>query len=409
MANTCCPGSGDTGRRKFRIQKSACCAGQVGSEQPRTPAACCGADQADDARPEPAPECTSLAHIEAPWVTGQIATPAGEVAQVATKLTFRDTLGSWKCRWSVERMDYKVDPGIYAVGTPDQAAPVLVTANYKMTFDRLRKELGGLTLWIVVLNTDGVNVWCAAGKGTFGTDELVRRIRAVRLAEIVNHRTLILPQLAAVGVAAHEVSRQTGFRVVYGTVRAEDIRAFLESGLKATEAMRTVQFRIGDRVVLTPMELVGAAQPLLISFGVFFILNAIGFGHFAWTDLYGLLGAIVTGAIIAPALLPWVPGRAFSFKGALLGLLWAIGFLFLNGLPVVPTFGWLKAAAYLLLLPSISGFLTLNFTGSSTLTSLSGVDREMKIALPMMLFASVGGVLLLLISDFIQLFGGALI
>jgi CO dehydrogenase/acetyl-CoA synthase gamma subunit (corrinoid Fe-S protein) len=120
-------------------------------------------------------------------------------------------------------MDYKVEPGLYAVGTPDDKAPVLVTANYKMTFDRLREQLGGVSLWIVVLDTDGVNVWCAAGKGTFGTDEVVHRVKEVGLDRLVSHRTLLLPQLSATGVAAHEVKKQTGFRVVYGPIKAKDI------------------------------------------------------------------------------------------------------------------------------------------------------------------------------------------
>jgi hypothetical protein len=211
-----------------------------------------------------------------------------------------------------------------------------------------------------------------------------------------------------VGVAAHEVTKQSGFRVVYGTVRAKDIKVFLENGMKATEEMRTVRFTAKDRLVLTPMELVGTMKPMLITFGVLFILNAIGFGHYGWPDLYGLLGAVFVGAVLAPVLLPWIPGRAFSFKGALLGLLWAIGFLLLNGFPA-PAFGWLKTAAYFIFLPALSGFITLNFTGSSTYTSLSGVDKEMKIALPIMLFAAAGAIILLLVGDFIRLFGGAIV
>ncbi len=148
--------------------------------------------------------------IEAKWITGYVPAAAGEVPQAATKLDFSDTFGSWKCRWSIGRMDYTVEPGIYCVGMPDTQSPVLVTANYKMTFDRLREQLSGLELWIVVLDTDGVNVWCAAGKGTFGTAEVVRRIKAVGLEHIVSHRTVILPQLAAAGVAAHEVKKQSG-------------------------------------------------------------------------------------------------------------------------------------------------------------------------------------------------------
>lgn len=347
------------------------------------------------------------ARTAAEWVIGRMTTPAGDVPQVATKLTFADMIGSWKCRWSIGRMDYSIVPGIYAVGTPDAKSPVLVTANYKMTFDRLRKQIDGLNVWIVVLDTDGVNVWCAAGKGLFGTEELVHRICDVQLTRIVTHRTVILPQLGAVGIAAHEVRKQTGFHVVYGPVRAEDIKAFLSNGMDATEAMRTVRFTIGDRIVLTPMELVGSIMPLLVTFGVLFILNVIGIGHYGWTDFYGIIGAVLVGAVVSPILLPWLPGRAFSFKGGILGLIWAICFLFMNGIPSVPDFGWLKAIAYLLLLPTLSGFLTLNFTGSSTYTSLSGVDREMKTAIPIMFFAALFAILLMLASDLIRLLGGS--
>jgi len=127
-------------------------------------------------------------------------------------------------------MRYTVDPGLYAVGNPDAQSPVLVTANYKMSFDRLRAELSGIDAWILVLNTDGINVWCAAGKRTFGTEELVRRIESSGLARVVAHRKLIVPQLGGPGVAAHQVKELSGFRVVYGPIRAEDLPAFLESG-----------------------------------------------------------------------------------------------------------------------------------------------------------------------------------
>ena len=78
-------------------------------------------------------------------------------------------------------MNYTVNPGLCRVGNPDDASPALVTANYKMSFDRLRKELSGLDAWIMVLDTKGINVWCAAGKGTFGTEEAVRKIGEVGL------------------------------------------------------------------------------------------------------------------------------------------------------------------------------------------------------------------------------------
>ena len=147
--------------------------------------------------------------------------------------------------------------------TPGPDSPVLVSANYKMSFDRLRRELEGIDAWILVLDTKGINVWCAAGKGTFGTEELTARIGRFRLAEVVTHRTLILPQLSAPGVAGHVVKQRTGFRVVYGPVRAADLPAFLKAGNKATPEMRQVRFGFLDRLVLTPMELVALIKPAL--------------------------------------------------------------------------------------------------------------------------------------------------
>ena len=100
-------------------------------------------------------------------------TEAGKVPRIASKILLSDRLGAWKARWGIGRMNYMVPPGLYALGRPTPDAPVLVTANYKMSFDIVRKAMAGHSAWLLVLETFGINVWCAAGKGTFGTEELV--------------------------------------------------------------------------------------------------------------------------------------------------------------------------------------------------------------------------------------------
>ncbi|MDF9408749.1 acetyl-CoA synthase subunit gamma [Pelotomaculum isophthalicicum JI] len=337
------------------------------------------------------------------WVVGEIQTKVGKVPQVSTLLSFSDTLGSWKARWGVNRMNYKINPGLYAVGSPDDSSPVLVTANYKLTFDVLRKELKDLKVWILVLDTKGINVWCAAGKGTFGTEELVSRIAKTKLSQVVTHKTLILPQLGAPGVSAHVVLRQTGFKVVYGSVRAKDIKAFINSGMKATGEMRTVKFSAYDRLVLTPIELVGTFKISLMIFGVLFLLNLIGIGPFGLTDFYAYVGALITGCVLTPVLLPWIPGRAFAWKGWLLGFLWTVGVNMLNGWPESPSYSLVKALGYLLILPSISAYCAMNFTGASTYTSLSGVLKEMKLAVPAITISLSVGIILILVNGFIKL------
>ena len=323
---------------------------------------------------------------------------AASAPVVSTSLSFKDTLGAWKVRWGIGRMDYMVEPGLYAIGKPDDDSHVLVSANYKLTFDTLRKNLSNSNCWLLILDTKGINVWCAAGKGTFGTDELVNRIETVELSEIVTHRKLILPQLGATGVSAHEVARHTGFSVMYGPVRACDIEAFISSGCKATREMRTVKFTLWDRLVLAPMEFVEIAKISLKMFGVLFLINLFAARPFAMEDFLAYTAAVLAGSVITPVLLPFIPGKAFAFKGWLLGAI--------STACIVWGYGWfasplsLLGIGYMLALPAHSAFLAMNFTGASTYTSLSGVVKEMKIALPLIVLSLLSGVILVLIKTF---------
>ncbi|MHC4570307.1 MAG: hypothetical protein ACYTE3_31710 [Planctomycetota bacterium] len=119
-----------------------------------------------------------------------------QIPRVSTDLNRADRLGDFKVRLALGRMNYTVEPGIYAVGEPTADSHVFVSANYRLSFNRLRSRLTSRDGWILVLDTKGINVWCAAGKGTFGTEELVSRIGAVRLDEIVAHKKLEPPASA---------------------------------------------------------------------------------------------------------------------------------------------------------------------------------------------------------------------
>lgn len=344
-----------------------------------------------------------------PWVEGLVRTPAGDVPRVGTALVFADRLGSFKVRLGIRRTHYSVAPGLYAVGRPTPESPVLVTANYKMSFDRLRSQLSGIDAWVLVLDTKGINVWCAAGKGTFGTDEIVSRVQAVRLGEIVSHRRLILPQLSAPGVSAHRVRSGSGFRVVYGPVRAGDLPAFLSAGMKATPEMRRVRFDLRDRLVLTPMEIAGWAKYLLLAAAGLLVLAGVGADGYSWQraaaagsrNALVLAAGYLAGTVIAPALLPWLPGRAFSAKGAWLGLGLDLGLLawWLHSPGLFASY--LGGAAWLLMLPAVASFLAMNFTGASTYTSLSGVRREVRIALPIQAVSAGVGLALWLAGRFV--------
>jgi hypothetical protein len=310
-----------------------------------------------------------------------------------------DTFGRWKARWGFNRMNYRVPPGLYKLANPDENSPVLVTANYKMTFDLLRRELKGLSAWILVLDTKGINVWCAAGKGSFGTDELVRRIRSTDLERFVKHKTLVLPQLGAPGVAAHAVKKETGFRVKFGPVYARDVKRFLADGMKIFDPeMRRVRFTLMDRLALTPMEIVPALKFIPVIFAILMILQLLGGSglHSAFLrELVVYLGAIAVGTTLVQALLPWIPGRSFTWKGWLLGAVWTA-----TALALFRADAWTIASS-LLVAPMLSGFIALNFTGATTFTSLSGVKKEMKFAVPAMIASATAGIVVRIVSLFL--------
>jgi hypothetical protein len=314
------------------------------------------------------------------------------VPKVSTRLSLRDVAGAWKVRWNIGRNRYSVEPGLYAVGAPNAESPVLVSANYKLSFDRLRGSLSGVDCWILVLDTRGVNVWCAAGKGTFGTRELERRIADVGLSRVVSHRVLIVPQLGASGVSARQVEMATGFRVKFGPVRARDIPAYLSAGRKKNDGMRRVRFGLADRLAVAPVELV---QSLPILFGALAAACLLGLpadaGYLTrlWRLALPFGGAAVVGTIVFAALLPFLPFRAFALKGAALGLAWGAACALVFGMPLS------EGAATTLVCAAAVSYMGMNFTGASTFTCQPGAELEVRLALVPQIACAAAGIALL--------------
>jgi hypothetical protein len=317
------------------------------------------------------------------------AIPIPPIHPTTSRLTSADRWDHIQARWGVRRGQHRVKPGLYALGQPGPQSPVFVTANYTLSFDALRSALAAVDAYILVLDTQGINVWCAAGEGTFGTAELVRRAEEARLAEVVRGRVLILPQLGAPGVNAHEVRRLTGFRVEYGPVRAADLPAYLKTH-KATPEMRQVRFGLRERLELTPIELVHTLIPLAVATMAVYFLAGLLPG-------LAVAAAILAGAALFPPLLPWLPFHDFSAKGYVLGLIVALPFslaLFASstGADIAPRL--VIPLILLLALPPVTAFLALNFTGSTSYTSRSGVKREIFTYIPVMAVLFGLGVLL---------------
>ena len=361
---------------------------------------CCG--------PKPGPPCSPY---EKPgyrlwyFVKDFTETPNGFVPVINTGLTVRDGIGTFRARLGISRDRYRVAPGLYCLGTPDKNSPVMVTANYKLSFDSLRKELDGVDTWLLVLDTRGVNVWCAAGKKTFSTEEVIRQVHGVGLDKIVSHRELILPQLGAPGVSAHKVKKGCGFKVIWGPVKARDVKTFLNSGCKADISMRQLTFTMGERLVLIPVELSLIVKPSLAILLAIFVISGISPDIFSFSSAWfrGIQGAaayltgVLAGAVVVPVILPWLPMRQFYMKGILSGLAGGLMLILYLGSAITK----LEIITLLLLTTAVSSYAAMNFTGATPFTSPSGVEKEMRQGIPLQIIAVVVAIIAWVATPFV--------
>ncbi len=263
----------------------------------------------------------------------------GLPTQVAERLVHRVTLRTlvldlWLLFFRMIPPYPRVRTGLYAVGDPTSTSPVLVTGNYSLTVRRLVRAIDGhADAWVLVADSAGINVWCAAGGGFFTSDKVIAAVESSRLEDVVAHHTLILPQLCANGVDGWRIRRELGWRVRWGPARASDIPAYLTAGCNKTDAMRWVRFPLVDRLEMVTVAL--GFYALLILLPVLFL----------WREMFAPIAISMVGLSYFYAVVhPWLPGRDGLYKSIPLALI-ALAGLFayttlLHPLPALDLYRW---------------------------------------------------------------------
>jgi len=244
---------------------------------------------------------------------------------------------------------WPTEPGLRAVGRPDELSPVVVTGNYALTVRRVRRALRGVDAWLVVAPSAGINVWCAAAGGHLGTSQVVSALKTSGVEQRVRHRRAVLPQLCATGVQAREVSRRCGWRTRFGPVYADDLPAYLASGGEKTEAMRRVRFGVRERLEMAaswgaPCSLVVGGLAWLVRPG--FVAPLVGLSlalPLLVFTLYDRLPAarrttFTALAVLGAGALTWAAGGGtaalLSAAGAAGALSWLLTFDYAGSTPV---------------------------------------------------------------------------
>lgn len=329
------------------------------------------------------PEIPYGDHHIAHLIEGYSSVGGKKVAVLSRKITAKDLVGEIKVRCGIGRYKYFYPTGLYLIGEAKADLPVLVTSNFKLTLDKLRSQLKLDGYWLLVLDTKGINVWCAAGKGTFGTEELIYQLTKWQVKSNLHTNSVIVPQLGASRLSPHIVKKLTGISIDYGPIRAEDLDKYLKNKKVADESMRQVHFPWKDRLVLTPLELIINFKYILMAYPIL-----VGWHYFTTGYTMSLVIPLIQlspliilnflGSVLFPLMLPFLPTRGFSTKGIILSLpvsmlILANSSMFHLGNNILSLFSWFLV--YLI----FTGFITLNFTGSTTFTSFSGVEFEVKL------------------------------
>ncbi len=209
----------------------------------------------------------------------------------------------------------RVEPGLYRLGNPGTESPVLATGNFDLTVRRLIAPLDGrVDAWVLVVNSSGINVWCAAGGGFLTAERVIGAIHVSGLESYLRQKCLILPQLCANGVDGWKIRRETGWEVHWGPVRAADIPAYLQAEMQKTDSMRWVRFPMRDRLEMMAVTLGFYGLLILLPVAVF------------WPLLFRpvLLSLVGLSTFYAIAM-PWLPGRDGLAKSLPLSVISLLG------------------------------------------------------------------------------------
>jgi 2-polyprenyl-3-methyl-5-hydroxy-6-metoxy-1,4-benzoquinol methylase len=268
-------------------------------------------------------------------VEGERAAPIAEIPRLAHHNSLRNLLlDLWLLFFRIIPPYPKVKTGLYAVGHPDPNSPVLVTGNFDLTVRRLVRAIDGrLDAWVLVADSAGINVWCAAGGGYFTAEKVIAAMKAAHLERVVNHHALILPQLCANGVDGWRIRQETGWGVHWGPVRAEDLPAYLGAKRRKTDEMRWVRFPVKDRLEMVTVTLGFYGLLILLPTWIFWR------GMF-WPVTISLAGISYFYAVVHP----WLPGRDGLYKSIPLAAIVLAGFFLYaslwNPLPTARIFHW---------------------------------------------------------------------
>ena len=294
------------------------------------------------------------------------------------KIDYLKALISWIHAF---KRTYVLEPGLYYSGEKyDPDSPLLVTSNYFLSVFLILYNIKKFNVRLLIIDTDGINVWCAAGKGQFSHDKILKSVEIYKIKlnsskDKKEKLKMILPKFCLSGVNIN-ILKKSGIKPIIGPLYAKDLPNYLKNPPYKNRNDDRVHFNLKSR---TFTWLPGFIQFLFYSTGVYFILWILGV-FLGFTAPLGIIYITVIIATAYPLLFPWIPGKKFAVKGISLGLLVSLGLIIFTSFAGL---SWIDLITAVIFTLATGIFMGLSYTGNSAVSNYSRVRKETAQFLPL--------------------------
>lgn len=289
---------------------------------------------------------------------------------------------------------YAVEPGLYYTGDHhDVRAPLLVTSNYRLTVFLVVRHARRFNARILVVDTDAINVWCAAGKGAFSNEAIEEQLARYDRALLTDRSwlPLVLPKVGFAGVALRELRKQK-IRPIIGPLYAKGLPAFLAGTKLRDQVEDTVHFGLQSRLFSWLPGLVQAVHWSLLLAMMMMVLE-LTLGVRAPFEIVGIAALLATAY---PLLFPLLPGKRFAVKGLSLAAAISVGIGAIAAAGGVTPEGALAATLFVF---GAALLFALSFTGNSAVSNYSRVRAEVARFFPLQLLFLAASLAVFLVTE----------
>lgn len=314
---------------------------------------------------------------------------------------FKALLNNIRCIFTGQVDHVPIEPGIYKSGDPNSSSPIIVTANYVYTYIRVMKDIQGIDAWVLVVDSRGINVWCAARGPDFGNKQVLEAVEATEIKDLTDKKILYLPQLSAGGVAIPELPKKSQdfpFTVKFGPVWSKHLPEYLKDlPKKKPDEMKLARFTLSHRmrgflthstfllrkIFMKPTFLLLFYLLILLKFDILWVVGDLWF-------------SVIFANFILTLLFPITKfTRKFVTKGILIGLISTpiLSFILLGFHQSVPYVLWMLCFNFW-----VAFFSTMSFSGYTFSTGPREIAEEYSLFRPMNLVLLIVGTILSLIG-----------